>query len=139
MSAANMKKFRFAGTVFLAALAVGSAGIYAADAQNALPEPGPARKANIPVTAEKTLANGLRIVVATRRATPLVTTALYLRSGAEVDPPKLGAALDLLADVVLHPKFDQTEIERLRKQSLDNLQLELSEPQSLASIRMLEA
>lgn len=155
---------------------------------NGLPEPGPARKANIPATAEKTLANGLRVVVATRRATPLVTTTLYLRSGAEVDParlaglagmtaglldkgtatrtapqiaeaadslggsfttgagwdsssagitvttPKLGAALDLLADIVLHPKFDAAEIDRLRKQSLDSLQLELSEPKGLAAL-----
>ena len=183
-----MKNIHIAKSIFFLALAGCCVCAHAADAQNALPEPGPARKANIPATAEKTLANGLRVIVATRRATPLVTTALYVRSGAEVDPsrlagladmtaglldkgtatrtapqiaeaadslggsiktgagwdsssasitvttPKLGAALDLLADVVLHPKFDQTEIERLRKQSLDNLQLELSEPQSLASI-----
>jgi len=188
VSAATMKKFPFAKTVLVAALLSCSAGMYAADAQNALPEPGPARKANIPATAEKTLANGLRIVVATRRATPLVTTTLYLRSGAEVDPPrlaglaaitaglldkgtatrsapqiaeaadslggsfntgtgwdsssaditvttpKLGAALDLLADIVLHPKFAPDEIDRLRKQSLDNLQLELSEPKGLAAL-----
>ncbi|WP_347262198.1 pitrilysin family protein [Rudaea sp.] len=188
MSAANMKKVHFAKNILFAAIAACAAGAYAADAPNALPAPGPARKASIPASAEKTLANGLRIVVATRRATPLVTTALYLRSGAEVDPPrlsglaamtaglldkgtatrsapqiaeaadalggsigtgagwdsssasitvttpKLAAALDLIADIVLHPKFAQEEIDRLRKQSLDSLQLELSEPQGLAAL-----
>ncbi len=53
-------------------------------------------------------------------------------AGITVTTPKLGAALDLLADIVLHPKFDAEEIDRLRKQSLDNLQLELSEPNGLA-------
>ena len=188
MSAVNMKTLRVSRTLLFSALATCGAGLHAADVQNALPEPGPARKANIPATAEKTLGNGLRIVVATRRATPLVTTTLYLRSGAEVDPPrlaglagmtadlldkgtttrtapqiaeaadslggsinttagwdasqvsinvttpKLGAALDLIADIVLHPKFEPEEIDRLRKQSLDSLQLELSEPQGLASL-----
>ena len=185
MSAANIKFSHFSRNILFAMLAACSVSLHASDA---LPDPGPARKANIPPTAEKTLANGLKVVVATRRATPLVTTTLYLRSGAEVDPPqlaglaamtaglldkgtatrsapqiaeaadslgggintgagwdsssaaitvttpKLGAALDLLADVTLHPKFAQDEIDRLRKQSLDNLQLELSEPQGLAAL-----
>ena len=183
-----MNKIHFGKNLLLALLIASTGGVHATDASTALPAPGPARKANIPATAEKTLANGLRIVVATRHATPLVTTTLYLRSGAEVDPPrlaglagmtaglldkgtatrtapqiaeaadslggsintgaswdasqvsisvttpKLGAALDLIADVVLHPKFEQDEIDRLRKQSLDGLQLELSEPQGLASL-----
>jgi zinc protease len=193
MSAANPQdhqrvKTRIAAILLFTAITACAAALHAADTQNALPEPGPARKANIPATAQKTLANGLRIVVASRRTTPLVTTALYLRSGAEVDPPrlaglagltaglldkgtatriapqiaeaadslggeintgaawdssqvsisvttpKLGAALDLIADIALHPKFEQEEIDRLRKQSLDNLQLELSEPQGLAAL-----
>jgi zinc protease len=160
---------------------------HAAEAtDDALPEPGPARKVTIPVAQDKTLPNGLRIVVANRAVTPLVSVALYLRSGAEVDPPKLagltdltaglldkgtttrtapqiaeaadalggslgsgagfdnsqvsitvttpklGAALDLLADVVRHPTFAQEEIDRERKQMLDNLRLALSQPGSVA-------
>jgi zinc protease len=159
----------------------------AADSSNdALPEPGPARKVTIPVAQDKTLPNGLRIVVANRAVTPLVSVALFLRSGAEVDPPKLaglsdltaglldkgtakrsapqiaeaadalggslgggagfdnsqvsitvttpklGAALDLLADVVRHATFAQEEIDRERKQMLDNLRLALSQPGSVA-------
>jgi zinc protease len=162
---------------------------HAADAGNdALPEPGPARKVTIPVAQDKTLPNGLRIVVANRAVTPLVSVALYLRSGAEVDPPKLagltdltaglldkgtttrsapqiaeaadalggslgsgagfdnsqvsitvttpklGAALDLLADVVRHPTFAQEEIDRERKQMLDDLRLALSQPGSVARL-----
>jgi zinc protease len=162
---------------------------HAADAfDDALPEPGPARKVTIPVAQDKTLPNGLRIVVANRAVTPLVSVALYVRSGAEVDPPnlagltdltaglldkgtttrsapqiaeaadalggslgsgagfdnsqvsitvttpKLGAALDLLADVVRHPTFAQEEIDRERKQMLDNLRLALSQPGSVARL-----
>jgi len=162
---------------------------HAADAtDDALPEPGPARKVTIPVAQDKTLPNGLRVVVANRAVTPLVSVALYLRSGAEVDPPKLagltdltaglldkgtttrsapqiaeaadalggslgsgagfdnsqvsitvttpklGAALDLLADVVRHPTFAQEEIDRERKQMLDNLRLALSQPGSVARL-----
>jgi zinc protease len=159
----------------------------AADVANdALPEPGPARKVNIPVAQDKTLPNGLRVVVVNRAVTPLVSVALYLRSGAEVDPPalagltdltaglldkgtttrsapqiaeaadalggslgsgagfdnsqvtigvttpKVGAALELLADVVRHPTFAQDEIDRERKQMLDGLRLALSQPGSVA-------
>jgi zinc protease len=160
----------------------------AAAAGDTLPEPGPPRKVEIPAAHDRTLANGLRVVVITRSATPLVSMALYLRSGAEVDPPKLagltdltaglldkgtatrsapqiaeaadalggslgtgagfdasqaaitvttpklGAALDLLADVVRHPAFAQEEMERERKRMLDSLRLALSQPGSVAGL-----
>jgi zinc protease len=180
-----------AGRTLAAALLLAGActAAHAADAANdTLPEPGPARKVTIPVARDKTLPNGLRIVVANRSVTPLVGVALYLRTGAEVDPPKLagltdltaglldkgtasrsapqiaeaadaiggslgsgagfdnsqvsitvttpklGAALDLLADVVRHPTFAQEEIDRERKQMLDNLRLALSQPGSVAHL-----
>jgi len=170
-----------------ALLAIGSLPLHAADAgSDAMPEPGPARKVSIPVAQDKTLPNGLRIVVINRAVTPLVSVALYLRSGAEADPPKLsgltdltaglldkgtttrtapqiaegadalggslgtgagfdasqaaitvttpklGAALDLLADVVRNPTFADEEIERERKSMLDGLRLALSQPGSVA-------
>jgi zinc protease len=157
-------------------------------ATDVLPEPGPVRKVAIPAARDATLPNGLRVVVINRAVTPLVSVALYLRSGAEVDPPrlagltdltaglldkgtttrtapqiaeaadalggslgtgagfdvsqvsigvttpKLGAALDLLADVVRHPTFAQEEIDRERKQMLDDLRLALSQPGSVARL-----
>ena len=71
--------------------------LYAADpAADALPEPGPARKVNIPVARDSTLPNGLRVVAVNRAVTPLVSVALYLRSGAEADPPKLARSTSQL-------------------------------------------
>ena len=184
MSAQRNRLNRVAAA-FVAALVAGAA--HAADPFAAgLPEPGPARKVDIPVAQEQTLPNGLRVVVVTRSVTPLVSVALYLRTGAEVDPPKLaglasltaglldkgtstrtapqiaeaadtlggslgnsasfdhaqvsitvttpklGAAMELLADVVRHPTFAQAEIDRERKQALDALRVALSQPGSVA-------
>ncbi len=157
-------------------------------ATDALPAPGPARKVSIPVAQDKVLPNGLRVVVANRAVTPLVSVALYVRSGAEIDPPnlagltdltaglldkgtttrsapqiaeaadalggslgsgagfdqsqvsisvttpKLAEALDLLADVARHPAFAPEEIERERKQMLDDLRVALSQPGSVARL-----
>lgn len=173
-------------TMFLGVLMAASAA-HAADAlPDALPAPGPARKVSIPVAQEKVLPNGLRVVVANRAVTPLVSVALYVRSGAEIDPPnlagladltaglldkgtatrsapqiaeaadalggslgtgagfdqsqasigvttpKLAEAIDLLADVVRNPAFAPEEIERERKQMLDDLRVALSQPGSVA-------
>jgi zinc protease len=158
----------------------------AAPLSDAIPAPGPTRKVSIPVAQDKVLPNGLRIVVAKRAVTPLVSVALYVRSGAEIDPPnlagltdltaslldkgtatrsapqiaeaadalggslgtgagfdlsqvsisvttpKLAAAMDLLADVARNPAFAPEEIERERKQMLDDLRVALSQPGSVA-------
>jgi zinc protease len=178
---------RFVGlvAVMLLSAAGACATARAAAVSDVLPEAGPARKVTIPAVHDATLPNGLRVVVVNRAVTPLVSVALYLRSGAEVDPPrlagltdltaglldkgtttrtapqiaeaadalggslgtgagfdasqasisvttpKLGAALDLLADVVRHPTFAQEEIDRERKRMLDDLRLALSQPGSV--------
>jgi zinc protease len=181
---------RFAIVALCALLASAAAGTaHGADpaaAADAMPAPGPARKVSIPVAQEKVLPNGLRVVVANRAVTPLVSLALYVRSGAEIDPPnlagltdltaslldqgtatrsapeiaeaadalggslgtgagfdqsqvsisvttpKVAAAMDLLADVVRNPAFAPEEIERERKQMLDDLRVALSQPGSIA-------
>jgi zinc protease len=46
---------------------------------------------------------------------------------------KLDPALTILADIVLHPAFQQEEIERVRKQRLDGLRVAMQQPGSLAS------
>ena len=172
--------------ILAATLLFASSWTHAADASlDTLPPPGPPRGFDVPAAHDKTLANGLRVVVINRSVTPLVSMALYLRSGAEVDPPqlaglsdltaglldkgtttrtapqiaeaadalggslgtgagfdaaqvsitvttpKVGAALDLLADVVRHPTFAQAEIDRERKRMLDDLRLALSQPGSV--------
>lgn len=46
---------------------------------------------------------------------------------------KLDAALDLLADIVLRPTFDETELSRLRKQQLTNILQAHDNPRVIAS------
>lgn len=49
-----------------------------------------------------------------------------------VTRPQVAAALALIADVVLHPRFLQAELDRTRRQALDNLSVSLGEPGTLA-------
>lgn len=95
MRFARIGRDRRAWQFFAAALlGVSFATAFAA---NTLPEPGPVRKVDVPTAQEKTLPNGLRVVVAPRKVTPLVTTTLYFKSGAEVDPPQLAGVANLTA------------------------------------------
>ena len=59
--------------------------------------------------------------------------------GITVTTPKLAPALALLADVVRRPSFDDAELDRARKQALDDLRLALSQPTSLASLAAARA
>jgi len=151
------------------------------------PPPGPPRSIQIPAVAEKTLANGLRVIVIQRTNTPLVSAEVIIRNGAEVDPPhlaglahltaslltlgtrtrtatqiaeeiealggtqasgalwdastasvgvmssKITPAVEILADVVQHPTFSKEELERLRQQYIDYVNVQLGEPGSIAS------
>src|SRR6266550_3281736 len=151
------------------------------------PPPGPPRSLQIPKPSEKTLANGLRVIVIERANTPLVSAEVIIKNGAEVDPPglaglahmtaslltlgtrtrsatqiaeaiealggsqasgaewdaatasvgvmssKVDPAMEILADVVRHPTFKSDEIERLRQQYMDYLNVQLGEPGSIAS------
>ena len=49
-----------------------------------------------------------------------------------VTRPQLAKALTLIADVVLQPRFLQAELDRTRRQALDNLSVSLGEPGTLA-------
>ena len=151
-----------------------------------LPKPAEPRSAKVLTPQEKTLANGLRVIVIERPGVPLLSAELMIRSGSETDPEKLaglakftaslltkgtakrtapqiaseveslGASLDadagwdavrvtlktlsakadaafaILADVTRNPKFDAEEIERHRKQALDDLRLEMETPGQVA-------
>lgn len=157
-------------------------------ATDGLPEPSAAREPTFITPVEKTLANGLRVIVIERPGLPLLSAAIVIRSGTESDPPRLaglagftaslltqgtetrsatqiareveslGAAITataaedattialstlsaqaapafaLLADVVRHPKFAPEEIERQRRQALDDLRVNLEEPGTVARL-----
>ncbi|MFO1414886.1 MAG: pitrilysin family protein [Burkholderiales bacterium] len=51
-----------------------------------------------------------------------------------VATPMVAPALALVADVALHPRFAPAELERLRRQSIDALNVALAEPGTLAEV-----
>ena len=64
------------------------------------PQPSAPRVPNIPQPVEKTLPNGLRVIVIERKNVPLVTAELLVKSGGEVDPQGLAGAADMTAELL---------------------------------------
>lgn len=64
------------------------------------PPPATPRSVQFPKPVEKTLANGLRVIVIERTGTPLVTAQLVIKNGGEVDPPELAGLGNMLADLI---------------------------------------
>ncbi len=154
--------------------------------QETPPLPSAPRSVVFPKPVEKTLRNGLRVIVIEKKDDPLVAAQLLIKNGGEVDPQQLaglaqmtanlltkgtatrtapqiaeaiealGGALDsgagwdsssasfnvmsskltpameILADVVRRPAFKPEEIERLRGQALDEVNVALRQPGTLA-------
>ena len=69
-------------TVFLASVFTAAAAI------EGLPEPGAQRPTKFLTPQEKTLANGLRVIVVERPGVPLVSAEVLLQSGSEADLPQ---------------------------------------------------
>jgi zinc protease len=146
------------------------------------PEPGPPPPAKFPELERATLSNGLKVILAQRRAIPQVRFDLLLDAGFAADQfalpgtaslamtmldegtQKLGAlqisdrlaelganlgtgsrldvssvslealrerldpALELYADVILHPAFRTADLERLRRQRLAQIRREKADP-----------
>ncbi|MEP6669402.1 MAG: pitrilysin family protein [Chthoniobacter sp.] len=151
-----------------------------------LPKAGEPHPAQISKAQEKTLANGLRVIVVERPGLPLLSAEVLVNRGAETDPARfaglaqftagllkrgtttrsaqkiaeeaesLGAkieteagwdatsvklttlssnaepALAIVADLVLHPAFAKEEIERQRRETLDELLMALEQPGTVA-------
>lgn len=68
--------------------------------QETPPAPAAPRSVTIPKPVEKTLRNGLRVIVVENANMPLVTSALMIRSGGEVDPASLSGLADMTADLL---------------------------------------
>jgi len=64
------------------------------------PPPAPPRSLQVPKPAEKTLANGLRVIVVERSSTPLVSAQLLIKNGGEIDPPQLAGLADITASLL---------------------------------------
>jgi len=154
--------------------------------RQAPPPVGAQPDAVLPSPAERTLANGLRVIVAKSTDLPLVAASLTLVAGAASDPPqlsgdanmtaslvtegtqarsareiarqsealgadlgassgweassvglsvmpdKLPGALAIIADVARNPAFAAEELERARKQQLDDLDVAYGDPGQVA-------
>jgi len=92
-----LKKFVLAGCFTLVP--------FIAAAQQAAPQatpPPPAAPRSVPVPkpVERTLPNGLRVVVVERSNVPLISSALVIKNGGEVDPPQLAGLADLTASLL---------------------------------------
>src|SRR5262245_39394698 len=97
-----MKSLNLIGKLALLVLATVSYGIcVAAQEPQATPPPAAAaRSVQFPRPVEKTLANGLRVIVVPRPGLPLVTTRLVVRSGGEVDTNDLAGGADMTASLL---------------------------------------
>ncbi|HLJ73988.1 MAG TPA: pitrilysin family protein, partial [Thermoanaerobaculia bacterium] len=161
-------------------------GVSAPQVETAPPPPGPPRQPELPKPVERTLRNGLRVIVVPKHEVPIVDVRLLIETGGEADAPDrageadmtaslltkgtktrsaeqiareveaLGATLDsgamwdasaislnvmspnlsralgYMADVVRNPVFRKDEVERLRAQNLDALQVAMRDPGELA-------
>ncbi|MEP7039760.1 MAG: insulinase family protein, partial [Acidobacteriota bacterium] len=75
--------------------------VFAANAQETPPAPSAPRSVKIPSVQEKTLPNGLKVVVVERKNLPLVTASLLFKSGANVEDDALAGVADLTASMLL--------------------------------------
>jgi zinc protease len=64
------------------------------------PPPAAPRSVAVPKPVERTLRNGLRVIVVEHHATPLVAAQLLVRNGGEVDPANLSGLADMTAELL---------------------------------------
>jgi zinc protease len=64
------------------------------------PPPAPPRSVQFPKPVEKTLANGLRVIVIKRAGAPLVAGQLLIKNGGEADPIELAGLSNMVADLI---------------------------------------
>jgi zinc protease len=68
--------------------------------QETPPAPSAPRSVKLPQPVEKTLKNGLRVIVVERDAMPLVTAEFLVKNGAEVDPETLPGVANMTATLL---------------------------------------
>ncbi|HEY6189793.1 MAG TPA: pitrilysin family protein [Pyrinomonadaceae bacterium] len=68
--------------------------------QETPPPPSAPRSVTLPKPVEKTLKNGLRVIVIERGEVPLAAAQLLIKTGGEADPPELAGLANLTADLL---------------------------------------
>ncbi|HEV2885033.1 MAG TPA: pitrilysin family protein [Pyrinomonadaceae bacterium] len=84
----------------LVLVTIGSTAAIAQTPQATPPPPAAPRSVQFPKPVEKTLDNGLRVIVVERTGTPIVAAQLIIKNGAEVDPPELAGLGNMTADLL---------------------------------------
>lgn len=89
------------GLVLALALAgVTNAQTTAAAPQETPPPPAAPRSVTVPKPVERTLRNGLRVIVIEHHAAPLVAAQVLVKNGGEVDPANLSGLADMTAELL---------------------------------------
>src|SRR5438067_1381332 len=78
------------------------------------PPPAPPREPQLPKPVEKTLGNGLRIIVVQKRDVPLVAARLLIKTGGEADPTSLPGVADMTASLLTKGTKTRTATEIAR-------------------------
>ncbi|MCU1347317.1 MAG: putative Zn-dependent peptidase [Acidobacteria bacterium] len=68
--------------------------------QTTPPAPAAPREANLPKPAEKTLPNGLRVIVVRKKGAPIVAAKLMVKTGGEADPADRAGLADMTASLL---------------------------------------
>jgi zinc protease len=76
------------------------AGAASAVPQETPPPPAAPRSVAVPKPVERTLKNGLRVIVVENHGTPLVAAQLTVKSGGEVDPATLSGIADMTGSLL---------------------------------------
>jgi zinc protease len=76
------------------------AGAATAAPQETPPPPLSPRPVSVPKPVERTLRNGLRVIVVEDHDMPLVSAQFAVRNGGEVDPPALSGLADMTAELL---------------------------------------
>jgi zinc protease len=84
----------------LASLAGAARAQTTAAPQATPPPPAAPRAVSVPKPVERTLRNGLRVIVVEHHATPLVAAQLLVKNGGEVDPASMSGLADMTATLL---------------------------------------
>ncbi len=95
-----MKRAAGMKTLFVAAALTLAVSAAFAQVETTPPPPAAPRPVQIPKPVEKTLANGLRVIVIEKKGVPLVAARLLITTGGERDPEKLPGLADTTASLL---------------------------------------
>lgn len=90
----------FAAFAFVSSTGAQTASGTTTMVQETPPPPAAPRSVNVPKPVERTLSNGLRVIVIENHSTPLVGAQLLVKNGGEVDPAGLSGLADMTGELL---------------------------------------